>query len=36
MTFYLVKSNLKNNIVNLRYDIDHGMIHTLILFGKFD
>ena len=36
MAFYLVKSKLKNNIVNLRYDIDHGIIHTLIPFGKFD
>ncbi len=36
MAFYLVKSNLKNNIVDLRYDIDHGMIHILIPFGKFD
>jgi hypothetical protein len=34
MAFYLVKSNLKDNIVDLRYDIDQGMIHTLIPFGK--
>jgi hypothetical protein len=34
MAFYLKKSNLKDNIVDLRYDIDQGMIHTLIPFGK--
>jgi len=34
MTFYLVKAKPKSNIADLRYDIDHGMIHTLIPFGK--
>ena len=34
MAFYLVKAKPKANIADLRYDIDHGMIHTLIPFGK--
>lgn len=34
MTFYEVRAKPKNNISDLRYDIDHGMIHTLIPFGK--
>jgi len=35
MAFYLLKSKPKNNIANLHNDIDHGLIHTLIPFGKF-
>jgi hypothetical protein len=34
MAFYLVESKLKDNIVDLRYEIDQGMIHTLIPFGE--
>ena len=34
MAFYLVKAKPKSNINDLRYDLDHGMIHTLIPFGK--
>ena len=34
MAFYLVKAKPKDNIADLRYDIDHGMIRTLIPFGK--
>jgi hypothetical protein len=34
MAFYLVKAKPKSNIADLRYDIAHGMIHTLIPFGK--
>jgi hypothetical protein len=34
MTFYEVRAKPKDNISDLRYDIDHGMIHTLIPFGK--
>jgi hypothetical protein len=32
---FLIKANLKDNTVNLLYDRDKGMIHTLIPFGKF-
>ena len=34
MTFYEVRAKPRDNISDLRYDIDHGMIHTLIPFGK--
>ena len=34
MTFYLVKAKPKSNIDQLRQDMDEGMIHTLIPFGK--
>jgi hypothetical protein len=34
MTYYEVKAKPKENISELRYDMDHGMIHTLIPFGK--
>lgn len=34
MTFYEVTAKPRDNISELRYDIDHGMIHTLIPFGK--
>ncbi len=34
MTFYLVKAYPKSNIAELRYNIDNGMIHTLVPFGK--
>ena len=34
MTYYEVRAKPKENIHELRYDIDHGMIHTLIPFGK--
>jgi hypothetical protein len=34
MAFYLVKAKPKSNIADLRYDMDHGMIHTLSPFGK--
>lgn len=34
MTFYKVRARPRDNISELRYDIDHGMIHTLIPFGK--
>ena len=35
MAFYLLKSKPKNNIANLHYDMDDGLIHTLIPFEKF-
>jgi len=34
MTYYEVRAKPKENIDELRYDMDHGMIHTLIPFGK--
>lgn len=34
MTYYEVRAKPKENIYELRYDMDHGMIHTLIPFGK--
>ena len=34
MTYYEVRAKPKENIHELRYDMDHGMIHTLIPFGK--
>lgn len=34
MTFYEVRAKPRDNLSDLRYDMDHGMIHTLIPFGK--
>jgi len=34
MTLYLVKACPKNNIAELRYKIDNGMIDSLMPFGK--
>ncbi len=34
MTYYEVRAKPKENIHELRYDMDHGMIHTLVPFGK--
>jgi hypothetical protein len=35
MDFYILKSKPKNNNANLPYNIDYGLIHTLIPFGNF-
>ncbi|MDN5845543.1 MAG: hypothetical protein L0H53_04635 [Candidatus Nitrosocosmicus sp.] len=34
MTFYLVEASPRSNISEIRYDIDHDMIQTLVSFGK--
>jgi hypothetical protein len=34
MTFYFVRAKPKDNISDLLYDLDYGMIHTLVPFGK--